>query len=172
MAEQVTLQSLPEAMKEDKYNKIATWILKYRKYTTNAAMVNAPQCDVAPSTLKQYFDGGVYYLLSGQRNGGITTSVINALESLRNQISAYMPSSCNMRRTYKTRMQKKNVTPPVAQMKIVQQPLTAPIKYGVMRGNVVIVFDREDVARAYNDGLQFAKINDGKLVTLEIEELS
>lgn len=172
MTNQVTLQTLPDAIREDKYNKIATWILKYRRFSTVAASKHQPMVEgMSLGTLKQYFDGGIYYLNTGLKNGGVTTAVIKALDTLSSKVSPLTPANSEKRRVVRTLQQSKQFVPPVAKMSIVQQPTIARIKYGVMRDNGIVVFEREDVARAYRDGLMVAGLEGFKLVTIEVEDL-
>lgn len=108
------LKDLPKDMTLNKYHTIARWILQYRKFSTSAAMKHAPVATtISDSTLKQYFDGGVYYLLSGQKNGGLTAGVVNALDNLRNTISSYTPSKSDERRIMKSRFQKSKLLLPL-----------------------------------------------------------
>lgn len=57
-------------------------------------------------------------------------------------------------------------------MKIVQTPVTVPIKYGVQINDTIKVFESAVAARAFVSGLEFGGSSlSTSLVTLEIEPL-
>ena len=166
----ITLQNLPEAVKENKTKNLAEWVIKYQKFNFKAAKQFAPD-GYTDKSLQNYLYNGCKYLERGTINP-MFKAFCRKLEELKQKcVQPLTPSLENRKREYKKDYTKKEATPPIINVPVIRKTLTAQIQYGVKFDDFIKLFESEEEAKAFNKGIEYAKGEAGKLVTVELGEV-
>lgn len=165
-----TLQQLPTIFKESGNQRMANWIVRYQKFTIKAAIKNAPD-GYSEKTLQSYMTYGSQYLKNGKKVKLLKFLYPYLDKALQQHIQPLTPSIAEQKRVFKNDFTKKDNTPPVAKLACVTKPLTAKIQYGIRFDDTIKIFESEEAASWFNKGIEFAKGEAGKVVTVELGEV-
>ena len=72
---------------------------------------------------------------------------------------------------YRKNYTKKDNIPPIVAMDIIKKPLTNNFEYVIRIGNDIKILENADIAKGFLEGLKFCGNNNGKLVSVEVENL-
>lgn len=165
-----TLKELPTVFKENSSMGIATWIVKYQNFNSGAAVKNAPE-RYSLSTLKNYLLYGSQYLKSGKRIKLYNWLYPYLDKCVQSHVQPLTPGVAARKRTSTKDYTTKENIPPVAKLEILKKPLLAKFLYGLRFDDTIKIFKSEEEASLFNKGVEFAKGEAGKIVTVELGEV-
>ena len=168
------LQNLKEDWQEKQLRDIAKWIVKYQNFKLNIALEKIDTDFCSKLTLKNYLVRGLRYLKTGKKTSGVKTALYDFLEEeLEKHTQPLRPTFSEQKQAYRRDYTKKENIPPIVPvtLKKVQKPLIANFEYGIRIENDIKIFKNEDMANGFLQGLNFCGNNEGRLVSVEVENL-
>lgn len=155
---------------EEIFKNLAYDIVKYQNFKTNAVLskLNYP---LKNSTLRNYVDCGVKYIKRKVKNGGVSKYLYECIDkAIAEFVQPLKPNKYEQRTFYKIDYTKKEQTPPIANLEMVNKQVAAEISYGVKFGDVIKLFKHKADAEIFAGGIRFTG-SDVNLVTVELGEV-
>lgn len=164
------LQQLPEAIREQRFMQLVEWIIKYQKFNANAAFNKIGDLPFSSNTAKQYFQQGTTYLSVGTKYSHTSERFYNALDKYRHIFQALTPTPSERRIQHKRHLSSKK--PAIATLPCINTAITECFQWGVRIDNTVRIFERQEVAQAFIDGMHCVDSSKQcKLIMIKCEEV-
>ena len=155
---------------EELIEKLAYDIVKYQNFKTNALMAKLDY-PIKNSTLKNYIESGIRYIKRQFKSEIVRPSLYTYIDkAILEFVQPLTPSRWEKRRFYKIDYTKREQTPPVATLEMVNKPTIAKFTYGVKLGDTIKLFDHKAEAELFVEGAKFGG-SDVSLVTVELGEV-
>ena len=162
-----TLDNLTEKVLENRARNLATNIIKYQNFSTNAIVRRVENSGYSERMLRFYIDKGIAYIKHGTARKELGKMAQYIDDGLKECIQPLVPSRCDKRRSFKK--ESKTVAPPkvVRVLEAINKKKTA---FVVKFNNNALMYEGKDEAEAFKQGLYFAGIN-ANIVEIKYEEV-
>lgn len=155
---------------EELFERLAYDVVKYQNFKTNTILAKL-EYPFKNSTLRNYVDCGINYVKRKVKSKIVSKCLYEYIDkALSEFVQPLKPNKYEQRTFYKINYTKKEQTPPVANLEIVNKPTIAKFTYGVKLGDTIKLFDHKAEAELFVNGAKFAG-SDVSLVSVELGEV-
>ena len=167
-------ENLKQDLNKKKFIDLATAIVKYQKFKGKIAVQKMTGIAMSEATKANYFNLGCTYIKTKEKKKCVPTTLYKCLDEVVNKcIQPLTPSLEEQKSIYKRNYTKKDATPPVAKLEIINKPIaTSNIEYGVKFDNNIMLMVNRDYALGFINGLKFCGKKNAKVITVEIGNIN
>lgn len=160
----ITLENLPQRIKENRAKQFGENIVKYQNFKTNSIIAKIDNAGFSKSTLVSYINSGINYIKTGKKFSQYGDFYRYIDEAIKKHVQPLTPSKDDKRLIRPVK--KSCINPQMA-----KDVLKHNNQYAVQMKDNIRLLNNLECAKAFADGLIFMGKTDAKIIKIKIEEV-